>query len=83
LPAALRLLATGRSTEALGRMGSSSLQQLAKAYLSGMRGLDEQEDAFGDVLEACNDLNRGVEVTLALIAEARNEGELAYVAAGP
>jgi|KBSMisStandDraft_5_1062788.scaffolds.fasta_scaffold787331_2 hypothetical protein len=64
-------------------MTSSSLQQMAKAYLAAMRGLDEPKDAFSDVLEACDDLTKGIEVTLALIAEARNEGELAYVAAGP
>jgi hypothetical protein len=64
-------------------MTGSSAQQLAKAYLAGMRGLGEPTDAFADVLEACNDFDTGMAVTLALIAEARNEGELAYVAAGP
>jgi hypothetical protein len=48
-----------------------------------MRGLEEHADAFANVLEACNDFDTGMSVTLALIAEARNEGELAYVAAGP
>jgi len=64
-------------------MNDRAAQELARAYLAGMRGLPEPQDAYADVLEACNDFEKGLEVTLALIAEARTEGELAYVAAGP
>lgn len=62
-----------------------SPQELADAYLENMRTSSKESFwAYEDVLEACTcELERGVQVTLALIAAARDDGELACIAAGP
>jgi hypothetical protein len=61
-----------------------SPHDMALAYLGPMRGLEEDPYIFPTVLELCtNDLEKGTEVTLALIAASNNEAELCYVAAGP
>jgi hypothetical protein len=57
---------------------------MALAYLAPMRGLAEDPEIFGSVLELCTcDLEKGAEVTLALVAASETELELSYVAAGP
>ena len=58
-------------------------EELAAAYLADFRTGAEDSLAFGEVLDACNDLVKGIEVTRALIELAGSDFELAYVAAGP
>jgi len=57
---------------------------MALAYLGPMRGLEEDPEIFGTVLELCTgDLEKGTEVALAFVEASNTDGELAYVAAGP
>lgn len=59
-------------------------QELAQAYLKQYRiGSEDDFWAFESVVEACNDLDFGVKLTLSLIVQSENEMELAYIAAGP
>ncbi len=59
-------------------------QELAEAYLQHYRsGSKEDSWAFDEVVEACNDLESGIKVTLSLLAFAKNEIEISYIAAGP
>jgi hypothetical protein len=60
-------------------------EEIVAAYRRQFEAGGNSEDfwAFGDVLEQCGSLERGVEITLKLINSADDELYLAYVAAGP
>jgi hypothetical protein len=62
----------------------SDLNTLAEAYLTHYRtGDNSLFDAFNQVDALVRDLERGLPICLALIDAARDDAELAYVAAGP
>lgn len=61
-----------------------SPQDLASAYLKHYRSGDADDFwAFEDVINACGNLRDGFPVAMALISQAQDDLELAYVAAGP
>jgi len=61
-----------------------SPREMALAYLAPLRGLEEDPEIFGSVLELCtSDLSNGTQLALALVDASNTEEELSYVAAGP